>query len=711
VTETRSTFCRICEPNCALRAKFDDDGELVELEPEFDHPSQGVACHKGLSYVDVHIDTDRLGWPQRRTGKKSEPGAFVRTDWDSALADIGARLRAIRDEFGPDAIAVFGGNPHAMDSAGMLTLGKFYQAVGITTRYGSGTQDMTNKTTGAAYMYGSSSSFLAPDLYNTDYLLLVGTNPRVSRWTLMSAPQDNLDFMKRMVQRGGKVRFVNPRVTESSTSETGPTHLIKPGTDVYFLAAVLHEIERLDGFDRDMIEKWGKNVQGLVDFCLSYPPERVETVTGIEADVIKQIAAEIIAAPSAIVYVATGVNQSRQGLLAYWLSEMINFVTGNIGRDGTMFKPAGLNDYCAPVVGKLFVETSIGSFEIPDPPGYSKLPAVLMADLVEAGDIKALISWYGNPVLTVGGEDVMRAAFEKLDLLVAVDIYRTVTGEIADYVLPGTDWLEREDINLTPASSMQLRPHVMYTERTVQPEFERRDGWWILSRILQEMGLESPLDSVSEDDFTDDLFNSVLAQRGLSVDELRASPFNTVMIPENPKDSLFEQCLQHPDHLVDCCPEAFEESGLIARCTEVFDELSQEPANALKLISLRTKYMHNSTLVNMPRYRRGANQDNPLHMCEKDAADRGLFDGDRIRIWNEHGEIESHVRIVDDLRSGAVAMSHGLGSGRATSMRTAAHKQGANCNVLMPSGPGTYEALSYMSWLSGVPVEVARIED
>jgi anaerobic selenocysteine-containing dehydrogenase len=711
MTSTKPTFCRICEPNCALVATFDEREEIIELTPEYNHPSEGIACHKGLQYIDVHYDPDRVNWPQRRTNEKSAPAEFSRTDWASSLKDIGVRLRAIRDEFGPDSIVLFGGNPHAMDAAGLLTLPRFYEAVGMTMRFGSGTQDMTNKTAGAAYMYGSSSGFVVPDLHNTDYILCVGSNPRVSRWTFMSVPQDNLDFMKQMVKRGGKVRFVNPRVTESSTPDTGPTLLIKPGTDVYFLAAVLHEIGRLNGFDRHMIETWGKNFEELIDFVSSYPPERVEPVTGISAADIKQVASEIIAAPSAVVYIATGVNQSRQGLLAYWVAEMINFATGNFGRRGGMFKPAGLTDHCEPVVGKVFVETSLGAFELPDPPGYTKLPAVLLADLVERGDVRAVISWYGNPLLTIGGEDRMRAAFEKLDLFVSVDLYRNVTAEIADYILPGTDWLERPDINLTPASGMQLKPHVMYTDAMVQPMYERRDGWWILARIMQEMGLNSPLDSDPDAEDAGFLFDSALAARGLSVDALRASPFNTVMLAENPVDSLFEQCLQHPDHLVDCCPPAFRQQGLIRRCSEIFDEMLGEPAGTLKLISLRTKYMHNSTLVNVTRYRRGRNYDNPLHMCEEDARMRGLFDGDRVRIWNENGAIESHVCIDNDLRSGVVAMSHGYGTGRAKTMRIAARNEGANCNVLMPSGVGTFEALSYMSWLSGVPVEVAGITD
>ncbi|MDF3311019.1 molybdopterin-dependent oxidoreductase [Rhodococcus sp. T2V] len=706
MTQTKSTFCRICEPNCPVTAEVDDHGTVIELRPTPGHPTGGTACHKGLGYLDVHNDPDRANWPQRRTNDKSQPeGNFVRADWDSSLQDIGSRLRDIREQHGPNTIAVFHGNPSTFDSAGLICYDPFLDAVGTKMRFGGSTQDMANKTTGAAHVYGSTSSFMIPDLANTHYLLCIGANPRVSRWSMMSAPQDNLDVVKRIVERGGQVRFVNPRRVESSTTETGPTLLIKPGTDAYFLAALLHEIHLQGGIDENLVRTKGKHLDELMTFVKAYSPESVEDVTGISAAMTKQVAAEICAAPSAIVYMSTGVNQSRQGVLCYWLTEMINFVTGNLGREGGTFKPTGLIDACPPLTGMQVIETSVGPLELPDPVGYSQLPATLLADLIENGDIRALILWSGNPLITAGGEERLRAAFEKLDLFVSIDIYRSVTGEMCDYILPVTDWLERPDINLA-GTGMQSKPHVVYTDAVVAPTHDRRDAWWILARIAQEMGISSPLDANPDAADATFLFDAVLSMRGLSVDAMRQSPSNTVMFPEKDKASLFEQCLQHPDHLIDCCPPAFTEAGLIARCADIFETLSNEPPDTLKMISLRTPYMNNSWLVNIPRYRRGRNRDNPLHMCEQDAASRGIFDGDAVRVSTQYGQIDARVLIDDDLRPGVVAMSHGYGTARATTQRTAMKKPGVNCNVLMPSGVGTYEPLSFMSWLSGVPVDV-----
>jgi len=128
----------------------------------------------------------------------------------------------------------------------------------------------------------------------------------------------------------------------------------------------------------------------------------------------------------------------------------------------------------------------------------------------------------------------------------------------------------------------------------------------------------------------------------------------------------------------------------------------------LKLISLRTPYMQNSWLTNTDKFRRGQQCVNPLHMSEVDAIARGFFEGDSIRVYNRFGSIETQVRINPDLRRGVVAMSHGYGNAGAYSLQTASEKPGVNCNVLMPIGQ-EFEPMSYMSWMSGVPVEVERV--
>ncbi|MEX3941844.1 molybdopterin-dependent oxidoreductase [Paraburkholderia sp. BR10937] len=710
MAHTKHTFCRICDPHCPLQAELDDSGKVIRLSPDLGHPGGGVACHKGLSFLDVHDHSDRVNWPQKRMNPRAEPrGEFVETDWDSAMADLGGRLKAVRDRHGPNAIAVYMGNPWSFDTAAFVSLGQFQDTIGTRMRFSANTQDTANKFVAAGEIYGSPMALMVPDLAHTDYLLCLGSNPGVSRWVLFSTPNDGGDTLKRIVRRGGKVRFVNPRKTESSTVETGPTLRIKPGTDVYFLAALLHEIDLRRGIDEAVVQRYGKHADALRDFCRAYPAHKVAPVIGLDAKAVAEVADELLAAKSAAVYMATGLNQSQQGILCYWLVEMLNFVTGNLGRRGGTYKPTGLFNAFAPASPVRPMETSLGRFSVPEPMGHAVMPAALLPSFIERGDVRALIVLGGNPLLTVGGGDRLRAACEKLELMLSVDLFRNATGEMADYVLPATDWLERKDINLL-ASGMQSVPYVQYTDEMQAPAAGRRSGWWILARIAQAMGLPSPFDSRPDRSDGVQEIEQLLAAGDLSIDALRKMPAHTAMLAEEDRAVLLERCLQHEDRKIDCFPKAFVEAGLFARCHAIFAQRAAEPGNTLRLISLRTRYMQNSWLANSERFRRGRQSINPLNICAEDAAARGLHDGDAVRVFNEHGSLETRVLIDNGLRPGAVAMTHGHGNTHAYGLSVASRKAGANCNALMPTSAHTIEPLSYMSWLSGVPVQIERIE-
>ncbi|WP_271190503.1 molybdopterin-dependent oxidoreductase, partial [Dactylosporangium matsuzakiense] len=319
------------------------------------------------------------------------------------------------------------------------------------------------------------------------------SNPMVSRWTMMATP-NNPDLLKSMAKRGAKIVFVNPRVIESSSELTGETLQIKPGTDVYFLAALLEAIHQLGRFDHDVLERRAIHVDGLIDFVSKYPAEAVAEVTGIPAETIRLVADEFSNASGAVAYSATGLNQSGHGVLGAWLIDMHNLVTGNLGRPGGSLKPAGLAFDLPAIVRREVVHTSIGDFNLSDPIGYTNLPSVVLPDLIEAGDIRALINLGGNPLLSIGGEARLRAAFEKLDLLVSIDIYPSATAEMSDFALPGVDWLERPDFNYAGAFGMQTHPHLRYADPVVSPTAGRRSDWWFMGRLAQALGISSPLD-------------------------------------------------------------------------------------------------------------------------------------------------------------------------------------------------------------------------
>lgn len=691
------TFCRVCEPACGLVAQV-ESGALASLRPDREHPvTKGFACHKGLAGVEIHRDPDRLNHPMRRT----DDGRFEPIDWDTAIAETTGRLRAIFDAHGPDSVGCYIGNPTAFNTLVGPASGAFFAQLGVRRAFSSGTQDCANKFAGSQAVFGSSTLNPIPDIARTDLLLIFGSNPRISHCSFL-AIADPMRVLKDARQRGARIVFVNPREIESATG-VGEVLQLQPDTDVYLMAALLHEIDRLGGFDEAVLRAHGKRVDELRAFVCQYPAERVAGATGIPADQIRRLAADIANAPRAAFHMSTGVNMGRQGTIAYWLLHMLSFVTGNLDREGGNLLSVGFYPNAKAGRGAYeegFTDGPFGRMR------KGTLPGNLLPHYIRevAQPIRALVVLAGNPLLSIGGDERMREAFESLELLVAIDLYRNATGELADYLLPSTDMFEREDVNIT-GLGLQHQPYIQFTERVVEPREERREEWWIFARLCQALGLKSPLDAGD----TPDLWGRIdhmLISRGHTLDEVRSHPHGLVL-PSLAPTEFYAKHLQTPDKKVDCCPPGF--AGGLTRVESQLLELQAEDRARLKLITRRDNYMHNSWYQNLPGMKRGPRNRNYLYVHPDDAAERGLDDGAKVRVWNEHGALEIEIQCDAGLMPGVVAMTHGWGNARTPGMRVAHDAPGANANALLPIGPGSFDPLSNQAFMTGVPVEIEAL--
>lgn len=708
---TVHTFCRICEPSCGLVAHV-DDGRLVRLTPDRDHPvTQGFACHKGLAAVDVHRDPDRLDAPMLR----ALDGSWSTVTWDEAMAETADRLRGVVERHGPNAVSAYIGNPSAFNALGSLHMGQLLRSLGVRRTFSSGTQDCANKFVASEAVFGSSNVHPIPDLEHTDFCLIIGENPRASQASFYSVP-NVLGEMRRAAGRGTRFVFVNPRRIETPDRGVGDTVWIRPDTDVWFLASLLHEIDLLGGFDDGIVERHGRNVEGLREFLADHPAERTEPVTGIPAATVRELAAAWVATPASSVHASTGINMGRQGTLAYWLVHMLSFVTGRLDADGGNLKSDGFYPNArsgAGVPEQGYVETEFGTLR------KGSLPGTLMSHAILDSDepIRAMIVMSGNPLLSIAGQDRLAKAFEQLELLVVIDLYPNATAELAHVVLPATDMYERDDLNIVNIGTSAV-PFAQYTAAVVEPTADRRPEWWIAHRLLQELGHPSILDDESPDPWAK--YRHML-ERGAQVDldELRREAADggvpvRVLTRPTPGE-FFERQVHTPDGLVDCRPAAFDEA--IVRCRALFDELVDEfgpapdaavarHAARLRLIHKRDPWMHNTWFANVPRMKRGGRTTNPLGMHPDDAAAHGVDDGDTVRVRSDHGEIEAVVELDADLMPGVVSMVHGWGHALSPRMRVAHEHPGANPNALLPIGPGSFEPLSSQAHMTGIPVTV-----
>jgi anaerobic selenocysteine-containing dehydrogenase len=698
-TETKRTFCRVCEPACGMIATV-EDGRLTALEADREHPiSKGFVCNKGIYGLDIHNDPDRLRVPLRRNGS----GRFEPVSWETALTDISVRLREILARHGTGAIASYTGNPTAFNALYGPSFGSFMRQLGAFKHFSSGTQDCANKFAGSEAVFGTRTLHPLPDIDRSDFILIIGENPAVSHMSFMSIPNP-MEHLKAAERRGATIRYINPREIESAKI-AGSVTRIRPDTDVYLLAALLHEIDRTVGFDAEAVRLHGRNVDELRSFVAKYPAERVAPITGIPAAEIRQLATDFASAPSACAHMSTGVNMGRQGTLAYWLVHMLVFVTGNLGRPGGNFYSLGFYERSTAAgraVPQGYLDTPFGRVRKPGGVGIS-LPGNLLADYLGAAEdpVRALFVNSGNPVLSIAGEARTRAALEGLELLVCVDIYRNATAEYADYVLPAAGAFEREDINIT-GIGLQFSPSVQFTEAVVPPAWERKPDWWIYEQLCRYMGFESTFDASDAPDMWARV-DAMLRSRGHGMAELRRDQI--IAFERSAPEDLFDRHVQTDERQVDCCPAMFAEA--LARMETIFGELGAAPREQLQLITKRDAYMMNSWYSNLPKMKRRGRDRNYLFMHPDDARLRQIADGAEVTVRNRFGEIQAPVRLTEELLPGVVAMTHGFGHVGVTGMSTASASPGVNCNALLPTGPDSWEPLSNQAHMTGIPVEVA----
>ena len=326
-TRTEFTFCRICEATCGLKATIEGD-RVVALEPDENHVvSKGYSCIKGLRYHEIHHSPDRLRAPLKRVG-----GRFEQISWEQALDEIGAKVRQLVEDHGGDSVSAYLGNPIAFSLLPPVLTAAFLQGLGSRNLFQTGSQDCNNKFAAAQRVYGFPFIQPFPDVDRTQCLIMIGSNPAVSRASFMQLP-DPIRRLRAIEGRGGKVFLVNPRRTETA-KQMGTQVFIRPDTDVYFLLSFLHEVVSRDAIDHERVGLHMKGLDALRKVSEAWPPERTSEITGISAETLRAMVDAYTRADGAALFLSTGVNQGSQGTLAFWIQEAINAITGNLDRLG-----------------------------------------------------------------------------------------------------------------------------------------------------------------------------------------------------------------------------------------------------------------------------------------------------------------------------------------------------------------------------------------
>src|SRR5687767_9968818 len=438
--------CNLCEAMCVIEFVVRDDRAL-DIRGDKDDPfSRGYICPKAVALQDIHSDPDRLRYPVRRTS-----GGWKRISWSEAFDEIGRSIGKVQAKSGKNAVATYFGNPTVHSYGAMLFGPMLIRSLHTRNRFSATSVDQLPHHLAAFLMFGHQLLLPVPDIDRTDFFLILGANPAVSNGSMMTSP-DIRNRLQSIRERGGKIVVVDPRFTE--TARLADRHLfIRPGTDVYLLLAMLYVIINEELAAPGRLEAFTAGAEAIRDVVQEFSPEDVALVTGVDAENIRRLAVEFTTAKSAVCYGRIGLSTQEFGGACQWLINVINILSGNLDREGgSMFPLPAFDPVNAPQ--SLAPRGSFGRWHsrvrnLPEIGG--ELPVATLGEeiLTEGpGQIRSLITFAGNPVLSTPNGRQLDEALASLDFMVSIDFYINETTRHANIILPPSSPLEREHYDI-----------------------------------------------------------------------------------------------------------------------------------------------------------------------------------------------------------------------------------------------------------------------
>ena len=692
-TETAFRSCNLCEAICGLTIEHDGQ-QVVSIKGDKDDPlSRGHICPKAIALQDIHADPDRLRTPVRRTENGFEP-----ISWEDAFDLVESKLTQIRQQHGDDAVALYLGNPTVHNSGALLFQKYLKQSLNTRNRFAATSVDQLPHHLAGSLMFGHGLMIPIPDIDNTDYMLILGANPAASNGSLMTAP-DVKNRLKAITKRGGKVVLVDPRRTESAKLATDH-HFIRPGTDVFLLAAILNSLFENDSVNLGRLSGFTKGVDELKNAVAEFTFEKASVITGIDSATIENIAAEFAAAKRAVVYGRMGVSTQPHGGLCHWFINAINLVTGNLDRTGgQMFASPAV-----PLVGKSGTKHEFGRWKsrvrgLPEFEG--DLPvAVLGEEILTPGEgqIKALVTSSGNPVLSTPNGGQLERALEQLDFYVAHDIYINETTRHADLILPSPSGLETDHYDFI-FLAVAVRNVAKYSPQIFAPEVGSMYDWQIMKELALRLmpkgkgvfgGLRSGIQKQILRWLTPDRLLDLglkfgpygIFRKGLSLKRLKANP-NGIDLGE--LQPVLPAALRTTDKKIDAAPQVYVDhlkQAVLPQLNAGAQTRSDEAANEFSLIGRRHLRSNNSWMHNSERLVKGADRCT-LMMNTNDAQKLGLVDGAVVAIASSVGSVKAPLEVTDEVMPGVVSLPHGYGHHRPkTKLTVATQHAGVSINDL-----------------------------
>lgn len=644
MSEKHYRACNLCEAICGIEIEHDGI-KILSIKGDKNDPfSRGHICPKALALKEIYEDKNRLKFPVKRFGS-----VWKEISWEEAFDETAEKLSAIQEKYDKNAIAIFQGNPTVHNFGTLLSSGDLLKTLKTQNSFSATSVDQLPHHFAAWAMLGHPLLMPIPDIDRTEYFLIFGANPLASNGSLMTAP-DVINRLEGIKMRGGKIVLIDPRKTETARVAS-EHHFIKPASDVYFLLAFINVLFAENLVNLKRLAEITDGVETLREISKDYSPEKVETLTGISADEIKRVAVEFAKSKSAVCYGRIGVSTQSFGSLCHWLINAINILTGNFDEiGGAMFTAPAFDILQTSKGGNLFNRWQSRVRKFPE--FMSELPVAALAEEIETsgeGQIKALITSCGNPVLSTPNGARLSKALENLEFMVSIDIYINETTRHASIILPPATGLEVSHYDVI-FNLFAVRNTAKYSAPLFPKAKEAKYDWEIFQELAVRLDGNKPLNFVSPEVKLN--FGLQFGKYKLSLEELQKNPHG---IDLGALESCLPERLFTDNKRIDLAPEILVQD--LKRLEKENEKTEEFP---FALIGRRNLRDNNSWLHNSEILTKGKNRCTIL-INETDALNLNFSDGQKIKVSSRTGAVEIPLETTDKIMRGVVSIPHGYG--------------------------------------------------
>jgi len=639
MSEQSHGFCRFCVALCGITVTTDGDSVLsVKGDPE--HPgSRGYTCVKGRSLGRWHHHAHRILRPRARVGAE-----WNEVDWSRAIEDVAGAIRRSLSQHGADSVGAYIGTAASLDGAGKWAAERFTTTLGSRSRYTAMSIDTPCKPLVSQLMAGIPGLVPVIDDQRCALSVFVGCNPVVSHGHVNGFP-DPVVRLRELAAAPRELWVIDSRITESSRLATRAL-LPRPGTDFAIFAFVVNELLGSGGGDRGYLADHVDPVhlRLLEDVLAEWTVERASELTGCSVGELHDFLEAVRRHGRLAAQTGTGTTMSAAANVTEWLVWVLHVVTGSYDREGGMwFHPGFLRQ-----IHHGFEPSAAPPMSRPGPRSRPEIrvwgdefPCSAVADEIEAGNLRVLVVFGGNPVSVFPNPDRLRRALGRLDALVVLDVIDTETTALATHVLPTKGQLERADIPYY-YDQFNLDFSTQFTPPLVAPLGEVRSMWWIAAALAEAAGapmMPPPLSTESTDLEVLEMlagraaapFEQIEAQRYMS-GEPRFGWVRERVLPQG-------RWLLAPDEFVD----------QLRRWKQLM------PPPGLLATSRRQGRRLNSQHPDAP----GRPIDAPTAIVHPVVGERlGVSEGDAVEVSSQHGSLRTTVAFSADLHPDSVSLPH-----------------------------------------------------